>query len=262
MRKAAYHISFIGAGNIAWHLAPALENAGHYVKEVLSATNISAKKLVGNLYDAHLKTDLDFSESPSQIFVLALPDDTIKEVAQEIILPEQSLLLHTSGSIGLEALEYSSAAATGVFYPLQTFSKNRKVNFDHVPFLIESENRDALKILENLAKSLSKHVQLVSSMQRKQMHLAAVFACNFTNHLLSISEKLMQEAKLDYRLLHPLISETIEKALKHSPKTVQTGPATRGDLETLDKHMEMLSQKETLQEIYRLMSQNILDNKA
>lgn len=258
----AYHISFIGAGNVAWHLAPALENAGHYVKEVLSATNISAKKLVGNLYDAQLKTDLDFSDSSSQIFVLALPDDAIKEVVQEIILPEQSLLIHTSGSISLEILAYSGAAATGVFYPLQTFTKNRKVNFDNVPFLIESENKEALKILENLAKSLSKNVQLVSSDQRRKLHLAAVFACNFTNHLLGISEELMFEAKLEYSLLHPLIGETIEKALQHSPKTAQTGPASRGDLETLDQHMQMLNQKETLQEIYRLLSQNILDNKG
>jgi predicted short-subunit dehydrogenase-like oxidoreductase (DUF2520 family) len=260
VKNVAYHISFIGAGNVAWHLAPALENVGHFVKEVYTPDGKSAKKLVGNLYDAVVKSDLDFSDSPSQIFILAVPDDAIQKIAQEIILPEQSLLVHTSGNKGLDSLEYSTAAATGVFYPLQTFSKNRKVNFENVPFLLESEIKEALKILESLAKSLSQNVQIVSTAQRKQMHLAAVFACNFTNHMMSMSEKIMKNAKLDFSLLHPLILETIEKTLKHSPQSVQTGPAKRGDLETLDKHMEMLQSDENVQEIYRLISQNILDN--
>ncbi|HET8861124.1 Rossmann-like and DUF2520 domain-containing protein [Marivirga sp.] len=260
MKNAAYHISFIGAGNVAWHLAPALENVGHFVNEVYTPDGKSAKKLVGNLYNAKIKESLDFSDSPSQIFILAVPDDAIQSIAQEIKLPEQSLMVHTSGSKGLDVLEYSSAAATGVFYPLQTFSKSKKLDFENVPFLLESENKEALKILNSLAKSLSKNIQIVSTAQRKQMHLAAVFACNFTNHMMSISEKIMKNAQLDFSLLHPLISETIEKSLKHSPKSVQTGPAKRGDLETLDKHMEMLQSDENVQEIYRLISQNILDN--
>jgi predicted short-subunit dehydrogenase-like oxidoreductase (DUF2520 family) len=260
VKNVAYHISFLGAGNVAWHLAPALENVGHFVKEVYTPNGKSAKKLVGNLYDAVVKSDLDFSDSPSQIFILAVPDDAIQSIAQKIILPEQSLMVHTSGSKGLDILEYSSAAATGVFYPLQTFSKSKKLDFERVPFLLESENKEALKILNNLAKSLSKNIQIVSTAQRKQMHLAAVFACNFTNHMMSISEKIMNNAQLDFSLLHPLVLETIDKALKHSPQSVQTGPAKRGDLETLDKHMEMLQSDENVQEIYRLISQNILDN--
>jgi predicted short-subunit dehydrogenase-like oxidoreductase (DUF2520 family) len=260
VKTPAYHITFIGAGNVAWHLAPALENAGHFVNEVYTPDGKSAKKLVGNLYNAHVKADLNFSDSPSQIFILSVPDDAIQKIAQEIKLPEQSLMVHTSGSKGLDVMEYSAAAATGVFYPLQTFSKNKKLDFEEIPFLLESENKEALKILNSLAKSLSKNVKIVSSAQRKQMHLAAVFACNFTNHMMSISERVMKNAQLDFKLLHPLILETVEKALKHSPKAVQTGPAKRGDLETLDKHMEMLQSDENVQEIYRLISQNILDN--
>jgi predicted short-subunit dehydrogenase-like oxidoreductase (DUF2520 family) len=260
VKKAAYHISFVGAGNVAWHLAPALENVGHFVYEVHTANGKSAKKLVGNLYNAQVKEDLDFSDSPSQIFILAVPDDAIQSIVQEMKLPEQSLIVHTSGSKGLDVLEYSSAAATGVFYPLQTFSKNKKIDFDSIPFLLESENEEALNILKRLAKSLSKNIKLVSTAQRKQMHLAAVFSCNFTNHMMSISEKIMQNAGLDFSLLHPLISETVEKALKHSPYSVQTGPAKRGDLETLDKHMEMLQSDENVQEIYKLISQHILDS--
>ncbi len=260
MKLASYHISFVGAGNLAWHLAPALENAGHYVKEVYSLHGITAKNLVANLYDATLKTSLNFSDSSSQIFILALPDDAIQAVAQELILPDLSLLVHTSGGKTLQELEYSAAAASGVFYPLQSFSKSRPVNFEQIPILIESEHKEGTEILKNLGKSISKHVQFVSSEQRAKLHLAAVFANNFTNHLLAISETLAKEAKLDFSLLKPLIVETVEKSLLLTPKEAQTGPAKRGDIETLDKHMELLAQDETLQEIYRILSQHILDN--
>lgn len=260
MKLASYHISFIGAGNLAWHLAPALENAGHYVKEVCSLKGVTAKNLVANLYDATLKTNLDFSDSTSQIFILAVPDDAIEAIAQEIILPDLSLLVHTSGTKAIKDLNYSAAAASGVFYPLQSFSKSRPVNFEQVPILIESESKEAIEILKNLGKSISKSVQFVSSEQRAKLHLAAVFANNFTNHLLSISETIAKEAKLDFSLLKPLIVETVEKSLALSPKKAQTGPAKRGDIETLDKHMEMLADDEPLQEIYKVISQHILDN--
>jgi predicted short-subunit dehydrogenase-like oxidoreductase (DUF2520 family) len=260
VKLATYHISFIGAGNLAWHLAPALENAGHYVKEVYSLNGVTAKNLVGNLYDATLKSTLDFSDSTSQIFILAVPDDAIQAIAQEIILPDLSLLVHTSGSKAIEDLDYSAAAASGVFYPLQSFSKLRPVNFEQIPILIESDSKEAIEILKNLGKSISKSVQFVSSEQRAKLHLAAVFANNFTNYLLSISENIVKEAKLDFSLLKPLIVETVEKSLSLSPKNAQTGPAKRGDVETLDKHMQLLSEDEALQEIYRLLSQHILDN--
>ena len=260
MKLASYHITFIGAGNLAWHLAPALENAGHYVKEVYSLSGVSAKHLVANLYDATLKNSLDFSDSTSQIFILAVPDDAIQAITQEIILPDLSLLVHTSGSKAIKELEYSAAAATGVFYPLQSFSKKRSVDFERIPVLIESESKEATEILKNLGKSISKNVQFVSSKQRAQLHLAAVFANNFTNHLLTISENLAIDAKLDFSILKPLIVETVEKSLLLSPRNAQTGPAKRGDVETLDKHMDLLTGDESLQEIYRLLSQHILDN--
>lgn len=260
MKLATYHISFIGAGNLAWHLAPTLENAGHYVKEVYSQNGVTAKNLVGNLYDATLKTNLDFSDSTSQIFILALPDDAIQSVANELILPELSLLIHTSGGKTIGVLEDSAAAAFGVFYPLQSFSKSRPVDFEQIPILIESDNKEATQILKNLGKSISKHVKFVSSEQRAKLHLAAVFANNFTNHLLAIAETLAKDAKLDFSLLKPLIIETVEKSLKLSPKKAQTGPAKRGDIETLDKHMELLAGDEPLQEIYKIISQHILDN--
>ena len=262
MRDQTVNITFIGAGNVAWHLAPALENAGHVVQEVYSKTGRSAQKLVGKLYDAEVATDLDFSQSGSDLFIIAIPDDEISAVSAEIILPDQSILVHTSGAKPLEEIQVEAASAIGVFYPLQTFSKDRKVSFDHVPFLIESNHKAAEKILVNIAKSISKNVQVVDSQRRGQLHVSAVFACNFTNHMMRISEQLLNDAQLDFDILRPLIAETVEKSLLMKPSQSQTGPAMRGDLETLDKHMKLLESNSAYAEIYRLISQNILDTYA
>lgn len=259
MKNITFNISFIGAGNVAWHFAPALENAGHVVKEVYSKTGASAKKLVGNLYDAEYTESLDFRNSESQIFIIAVPDDFIENAASSLVLPEQSILVHTSGAQPLQILPNHAASAIGVFYPLQTFSKERKVNFEQVPLLLESNNKQALDILKQLASSISKNVQLVNSERRAQLHVAAVFACNFSNYMMTIAEDLLGKAKLDFDLIRPLIAETIEKSLLLKPSKAQTGPAKRGDLETLDKHMEILVQQPAYSEIYKLISQRILD---
>lgn len=260
MKNLAVNISFIGAGNVAWHLAPALENAGHVVKEVYSKSGQSAKKLVGKLYDADLVDSLDFSESDSQLFIIAIPDDSIEQVAAQLTLPDQSILVHTSGAKPLGILPAQIASATGVFYPLQTFSKERNITFKEVPFLLESNNKEALGILKQLAQSISKNVQLVNSERRAQLHVAAVFACNFSNYMMTIAEDLLNRAELDFDLIRPLIAETVEKSLLLKPSNAQTGPAKRGDLETLDKHVEILAKHPAYSEIYTIISQHLLDS--
>jgi predicted short-subunit dehydrogenase-like oxidoreductase (DUF2520 family) len=259
MRDETFNISFIGAGNVASHLAPALENVGHSVKEVYSKTGASAKNLIKNLYDASLKDSLNFLDSTSNIFIISIPDDEIIPVLNEIELPDQSLLVHTSGALSMDIIPESIASVIGVFYPLQTFSKSRKLKIEEVPFLLESNHKSGLKILTSLAKSISKQVHHVNSQQRSQLHVAAVFACNFTNYLMTVSEELLDEAKLDFNLLGPLVAETIEKSLLLKPSNAQTGPAKRGDLKTLDKHMEMLAKHPAYSEIYKIISQQILD---
>jgi predicted short-subunit dehydrogenase-like oxidoreductase (DUF2520 family) len=259
MKNLTFNISFIGAGNVAWHLAPAFENAGHVVKEVYSRTGESARKLVGNLYDAEYVDSLNFSASEAQLFIICIPDDFIEEVASQIILPEQSILVHTSGAKSIQILPEFSASAIGVFYPLQTFSKNRKIDFEALPILLESNNKDALALLEQLSNSISNNVQVVDSDRRAQLHIAAVFACNFSNFMMSIAEDLLNNAKLDFDLIRPLIAETIEKSLLLKPSLAQTGPAKRGDLATLDKHMQMLAKHPAYSEIYKLVSQHILN---
>jgi predicted short-subunit dehydrogenase-like oxidoreductase (DUF2520 family) len=252
-------VSFIGSGNLAWHLAPTLDNAGYTVREVFSRNQKHAQALVGRLYQADVKTSTDFSTSKSTLFILAVSDDAIQELASEIILPKDAILLHTSGSQPLSVLGYATAQNTGVFYPLQTFSKAKKVDFSTIPIFIESENGETGKILVKMAKAISKQVKQISSDDRKALHIAAVFASNFTNHMLTLSKQILEANQLNFEMVKPLIVETINKSLSIGPDNAQTGPAKRGDMEILDRHMEFLQQDETLAEIYRLISQHIIN---
>lgn len=255
-------VSFIGSGNLAWHLAPALDNVGYTVKEVYSRSPKHALALVGRLYQAEVKATLDFSTSPSEVFIISVSDDAIQDIVREIILPEDVILVHTSGSQPLSVLGYAATPHVGVFYPLQTFSKAKKVDFKDIPVFIESDTEDTAKMLIKMAKAISGKVKQIDSHDRKALHVAAVFASNFTNHMLTISKEILSSSKLDFDVLKPLIVETINKSITIGPEAAQTGPAKRGDLEILDRHIEFLQHDETLAEIYRLISQDIIDKNA
>lgn len=252
-------VSFIGAGNLAWHLAPALDNMGYIVREVYSRNLSHARELTKRLYQAETKPNLDFSSSSSHIFIIAVSDDAIQSIAQEVVLPDSAVLVHTSGSQPLSILGYAATPNIGVFYPLQTFSKGKRVDFQQIPIFIESETSDAAPELKKMAEAISKNVKSISSTERKALHVAAVFASNFTNHMLTISKDLLERHNLDFTILKPLISETLNKSLAIGPDQSQTGPAVRGDLEILDKHLEFLKNDESLAAIYKHVSQHIID---
>jgi len=253
------NVSFIGSGNLAWHLAPALDNTDYPVKEVYSLHTKHAEALVERLYHAKVKPTLDFSSSQSEIFIIAVSDEAIGEVAQELILPENATLLHTSGSQPLNILAFAATTRIGVFYPLQTFTKNKKADFNEIPVFLESEDRETAKVLLSMAKAVTRKVYKINSEERQALHVAAVFASNFTNHMLTISRDIMVDHKLDFEWIKPLIAETVNKALGLGPEKAQTGPAKRGDLEILDKHLAFLKNDEAVAEIYRVISQNIVD---
>lgn len=252
-------ISFIGSGNVAWHLAPALDNVGFVVKEVYSRNPQHAALLTNRLYQAEVKASLDFSTSPSRIFVVATADDAIESIAREIVLPDEALLIHTSGSMPLTALQYAAPSYCGVFYPLQSFTKEKKVDFKLIPIFTEAHTEVAQETLQFMASRISRQVLKITSEERKSLHLAAVFASNFTNHMIALSEAVMKKNGLDFDWLKPLIVETIEKSLSIGPTSAQTGPARRGDLEILDRHLEQLHDDERLAELYKIVSQHILD---
>lgn len=252
-------VSFIGSGNLAWHLAPALDNTDFAVREVYSRNPKHAQALVEKLYQADVKSSLDFSGSRSRIFVLAISDDNIGSVAQELILPDDAILVHTSGSQPLSILEYAATPFTGVYYPLQTFTKTRKLNFTEIPVFIESDDAATQRVLVSMAKAVSGKVYTITSQKRKALHVAAVFASNFVNHMLTLAQEVIHNNQLDFELLKPLIVETINKALAQGPSTSQTGPARRGDFEILDRHFEFLSNDESAAELYKVISQDIID---
>jgi predicted short-subunit dehydrogenase-like oxidoreductase (DUF2520 family) len=252
-------ISFIGAGNVAWHLAPALDNAGYTVREVYSRHPKNAQILTGRLYEAVVKDTLDFSDSPSRIFIISVADDAVEEVLGDLVLPDGALLVHTSGSLPMGMLELAAAEGMGVFYPLQTFTKGKAVDLTTVPICVEASDDATAQELLRMAKALSKKGVLLSSLERQVLHVAAVFACNFTNHMLRISADLLEENRMDFSLLHPLIVETLQKSLDIGPAAAQTGPARRHDFEILDKHMAFLEGKADWVEMYRLISQDIIN---
>jgi predicted short-subunit dehydrogenase-like oxidoreductase (DUF2520 family) len=253
-------ISFIGSGNLAWHLAPALDNAGFVVKEVYSRNHRHAEALTGRLYQAEVKASLDFSTSGSSVFIVAVNDDSINEIAREIILPDDAILAHTSGSVPLTDLQFAATSNIGVFYPLQTFTKNKKIDFKQIPIFIESNNEETEQTLKILADTISNQVRVISSEERKALHVAAVFAANFTNHMLTLSQKIMQQNSLEFDWLKPLIIETINKGMQVGPEAAQTGPASRGDIETLEKHMTFLQSDPDLSEVYQIISQHIINH--
>lgn len=254
-----FKIAILGTGNVAWHLSGALESAGHIITEVYGRNLQHAEKITNRLYATEAKDDLDFSDSEAEIFILAVSDQAISSLADAVILPEGSILVHTSGSMPLEILGYSSATYTGIVYPLQTFSKNHPLDFSDVALLLESDEPDTLRKLRKLADTLKSPHYTVKTRDRKAVHVAAVFASNFTNHLIGIAEGIMERQNLDFEMLKPLIIEQISKALEIGAKRAQTGPAQREDLDTLESHHHFLQYDEQLAEIYRIISQNILD---
>ena len=249
----------IGSGNVAWHLALALQNAGHNILAVYSRNISHAKALTQRLYKATPVSTLDFRKVDASLFLIAIKDQAIEKVAKQLVLPNQAMVVHTSGSASMDTLKHINTDHIGVFYPLQTFSKTMFIECSNVPFLIESDDALTKKVLAKIGSQLSNKVIHINAQDRKSLHISAVFAANFTNHLFTISEKLLADKQLDFDLLKPLITETIGKSLQIGPKSAQTGPAIRKDIETIGKHLQYLENNEDYAAIYRLMTQNIID---
>lgn len=242
---------------MGWHLAQALQSAGHTITAVYSRSASSREVLAQRLPHAQPVGSLNFQSIAADVALIAVPDAALASVAAALQVKPGTVVAHTSGSQPLSILNPVEGAETGVFYPLQTFSKTKTVDFQQIPILLEARDEETLQLLLSLAQSISSTVEAVASGARKQLHLAAVFACNFTNHLLGISRELLEEANLPHHLLQPLLQETIAKAMQQHPYTVQTGPAIRHDQNVIEAHLHMLQQQPQLQELYRLLTQSI-----
>ena len=248
MKENAIHtVVIIGAGNVATHLAMALYQAEVNISQVISRNPESAEKL-SELVHAGFTTDWKELDTGADLYILSVPDDVIPEILDKNLWKDK-ILVHTAGSVSLDIFK-NYTDFYGVFYPLQTFSKNKEVDFSQIPLCIEANSQGVFNNLEELASKISERIYHVNSEQRQKLHLSAVFACNFTNHLWSISEQLLNEDRLGFEMIKPLIGETYHKAMKQSPYQAQTGPALRNDQNTLKKHEKALEKHPELKKLY------------
>ncbi|MFZ0471710.1 MAG: Rossmann-like and DUF2520 domain-containing protein [Bacteroidales bacterium] len=247
------NISFIGAGNVAEALCRGLMAAGHRIRSVASRGADSAHALAAAT-GAEWRRDLSIPDN-CDILILAVTDTSVAEVAREVILPDRTVIAHTAGSVSLDALGRNRRA--GVFYPLQTFTKGFMPELKKVPFFIEATDEPSLNLLRELATDIGAGAWDCDTEKRRHLHVAAVFANNFSNFMMTTGEAIATEAGFDPSLLRPLMEETVLKALRTGPERAQTGPAVRQDVRTMESHLELLSFSPEYQELYRLISRMI-----
>jgi predicted short-subunit dehydrogenase-like oxidoreductase (DUF2520 family) len=246
-------LSIIGSGNVAQHLIQAFSKTAEIELVQVFSRNPEAVSLVV----PNDKIISDVGELKAvDLTIIAVSDDAIAEVSKQLAFQNQ-LVVHTSGSVAMEALD--SKNRKGVFYPLQTFSKSKEVDFRVIPICLEAENENDLQLLTNVAKTISNSIANVDSVQRKALHVAAVFVSNFTNHLYQIGNEICEENNLSFDILKPLIQETASKILSLPPKEAQTGPAKRKDTQTINAHLNFLTD-ENQKEIYKMLTKSIIDN--
>ncbi len=244
-------IVLIGSGNLAYHL----------IKQILLCEELTLVQVVAR----HPKTISDFLSDVSVIadvsqiaeadlYIIAVSDSVIETISASLPFNNQ-LVVHTSGSQSIEVL--SAKNRRGVLYPLQTFSKNKTVNFNELPFCIEAENEKDSQLLERITALFTAKFYHINSQQRLALHVSAVFASNFVNHLYQISEKICDDNQVPFELLHPLITETASKIKTLSPLEAQTGPAVRRDISILEKHISFLHKNKTAHSIYKLITDSI-----
>jgi predicted short-subunit dehydrogenase-like oxidoreductase (DUF2520 family) len=245
----------IGSGNVATHMGIAFAAAGIRILQVYSRNLDNAETLALKL-SCEATSDLDSLPGDADLYVIAVSDDAIPEVVTAFPLHDK-LLVHTSGSTEMQLLQ-EKTSRYGVFYPLQTFSRDVPIDFSRVPLCLEASDAGTLALLEDLAFKLSENVSRVSTEQRRKLHLAAVFACNFVNHMYAQAAEVLKDNDLLFELLRPLISETARKVMMADPKNVQTGPARRHNKGIIEKHLEMLEKHPGLQEMYQFVSKSIM----
>jgi predicted short-subunit dehydrogenase-like oxidoreductase (DUF2520 family) len=252
-------IVLIGAGNVATHLGKKLVEVGEEVVQVYSRSLSNASELATTL-GARPHDDLYGLTAHADLYIIAVSDDAIAEVVKKLgHLPlEDKLVVHTSGATPSKLFEAAlSLERTGVFYPLQTFTKGRQLDFSEIPICIFASQPADLEVLEALARKLSSHVYQVNDAQRAWLHLAAVFVNNFTNHLFEIGHSTLKKQQLPFEMLLPLIRETVAKLDGSAPKLKQTGPAVRNDWTTTERHLTQLNGRGDLQDIYRILTKHI-----
>ncbi len=247
-------IILIGAGNLATRLAVELYRHGIAPTCLYSRTEQSAQRLSERIGHVSYTTQLEALPTDGDLYIFAVKDSVLLELLTQ--MPRcNGLWVHTAGSMDMDVFSpYTDRY--GVFYPMQTFSKEREVDFNNIPLFVEANSESDTLLLQQLAGQLSQRVYRANSEQRKHLHLAAVFACNFSNHLYTLCDRILSEQGIPFEVMLPLIEETASKVKSMPPAQAQTGPAIRYDLNVIERHKAMLND-ETMRAIYDLMSQSI-----
>lgn len=250
-------VIIIGSGNVAQHLIAAFQKSQNEGNEIELIQVFSRKKeALAHLLDSDRITS-DYDQLlEADLYIISVSDDAISTVSSQLPFKNR-LVVHTSGSVPLDFLDNNNRK--GVFYPLQTFTKNKAVDFKNIPICLESENATDFQLLKKVAQTISDSVFAINSHQRKALHVAAVFVNNFTNHLYQIGNEICQENQVSFDILKPLIQETAQKIMTLSPENAQTGPAIRNDKKTIEAHELFLTDKNQAT-IYKILTQSIQDN--
>ena len=247
-------VVLIGSGNVATHLGLALKAKGVTISQVYSRNVLNAELLAKKL-DSSFTTDISDIYRDADIYFYALTDSAFKSVLRKIEMPK-GIQVHTAGCFGMDEFE-GFTSKFGVFYPLQTFSKNKPVDFSQIPICIEGNTPEVQQSILELAKQLSNKTYIVNSENRKKLHLAAVFACNFTNYMYDIASDILKDSGFPFEIIQPLITETAEKTKSINPYDAQTGPAVRMDKKTISTHLSLLNEAPDLKKIYNLLTKSI-----
>lgn len=251
-------VAVIGAGNVAWSLAPALDALPSVeVVAVASQTLSKAEEIASRLHDAIGITVEDIPRIKADIYLISVPDSAVAKVAAQLAGSNPGAIwAHTSGTVPLETLR-PLGENLGIFYPMQTFSRGSRVEMTTVPFFINSSSPSALTTLLGIANSISSMVTTVTDDERALLHAAAVIACNFTNHMWAISSEILSRKKIPFEIMRPLVMETVRKAFEAPPDKGQTGPARRGDLTTINRHASIIG--DPYDKLYLSLSQSIIN---
>lgn len=242
-------IVIIGSGNVAFHLAKAFTQNNIEVSQIFGRNEVELNKISEELNIPYSTKEL----ADADLYLISVSDSAVEQVS-DLIKTEKALVAHTSGSLPLEILKGNYRKAS--FYPLQTFSKTKNLEYSKIPFFIEAENQIDEKSLFELASIISENVETSDYEKRKYIHLTAVFACNFVNHLFARAKEISDSQDLPFQYFIPLIDETVEKIHHLEPKLAQTGPAVRGDERILKLHEELIKDEQHLK-VYQLMNESI-----
>ena len=250
-------VAIIGTGNVGYHLAKEFEKAANIrLTNIVSRSNDRARNLISELQLMHAKPleICNLDQTKCDFIVLSVPDQILPNVIKSTNFPKEAIVVHTSGSQPMNIL--SKHPKYGVFYPFQTFTTSQEVNFKEIPIFIEG-NDQSIDIIEKVALALSNKVKKVSSADRQKIHLAAVYACNFSNHLYRMAEDILEDANLNLGDLEHLMRETVDKAVAISAAKAQTGPAVRGDKNIISEHLALLENHPDKKQLYELLSSQI-----